>query len=364
MKKLISITLFSAVAIFFVAFSSHAQVKTVTSPTKYQTIQYPAKLKAQLPKTPEELKALMPKLPKPYQPPVPRLEVPPSVGKKVLIVLQENSGKLDYMPNSIPENEKAMIEAVIDTLAETFEDLKTSLQTVGKYDKVVLLTDNNCKRSKLLQNLVFYTKQGWTIDLLIMGHGNVEVLSLKDDYLTGRTQNNIGNIWTLLTDARRQGLSRLNLRLVYMCNCWGATTCNDWRAIGAKIAIGPQQVNVMPEPQITFFLHNWISGQKANEAARSSYDLSIPFYMLVYPPNSTVRFEKRRIQYICGAHWEPQGCVALSQRFGCWQPSYCTAVFEVPVGINLTPHPKIKGSVPIVDSTYDNLNKWTFHTVY
>ena len=49
MKKFVCIA--SLVAVFFIAISisTYAQMKTVTPPTKYQTVQYPAQLKAQLP---------------------------------------------------------------------------------------------------------------------------------------------------------------------------------------------------------------------------------------------------------------------------------------------------------------------------
>lgn len=62
MKKFIYIASLVAVVFIAISISTYAQLKTVTSPTKYQTVQYPAKLKAQLPKTPQELKARMPKL--------------------------------------------------------------------------------------------------------------------------------------------------------------------------------------------------------------------------------------------------------------------------------------------------------------
>jgi hypothetical protein len=348
-------------------------MNTVTSPTKFQTIQYPAQLKAQLPKTPLELKARMPKLQRKIFP-LPRQPLPPIVTKKVLIVLQENTGRLAYIPDSIPANERAMIEAVIDVLAETFEDLKASLQGYGKYNKVVLLTDNNCTRQKLLDNLVIYSIKGWTIDLLIMGHGNNDKLELKNrNYLYGEPKYASAppghrpktNIRSLKADALARGCNRINLRLVYMCNCWGSTTNDDWQAIGALHVIGPMGLNVMPEPQITFFFHNWLGGQTPQQAALNAYNGSIPFYMLIYPPTATVRFERKTIKYVCGAHWESQGCVLFGQRVGCWKPSYCTTVVEYPVGVNLQVNEKIVSSKPIwsVRKAISRQN-WTFQTIF
>ncbi|HFD87668.1 MAG TPA: hypothetical protein ENJ35_08330, partial [Gammaproteobacteria bacterium] len=62
---------------------------------------------------------------------------------KVLIVLQENSGRVPLPENVSPDLE-LLIFNVIDSLAETFEDLKSSLQAAGKYKFVVLLTDAAC----------------------------------------------------------------------------------------------------------------------------------------------------------------------------------------------------------------------------
>jgi hypothetical protein len=349
-KKSICIILLAVTLLFAMCLSCYAQSRIY----KYQPVQYPTRLRALLPKTPQELRARMPKLTRKVYPP-PKQALPPSVGKKVLIVLQENTGRLTYLPDSIPAHIKVMIETVIDTLAETFEDLKAGLQANGKYNKVVLLTDTNCTRSKLLENLVYYTKQGMTIDLLIMGHGGDNYLELHNHYhLTGQ------RIRDLLNDARNQGCQGINLRLVYMCNCWGSTTNDDWRAIGAKASVGPVGLNVMPEPQITFFLHNWLGGQKPWQAAINAYNGSVPFYSLVFPPTATVRYERVRKTYPCGTYWEPN-CYVFGVKTGCFKIAWCTADFEVPVGVDLHPHRDIVSSKPLVNPQNSS---WTFNTVY
>jgi hypothetical protein len=90
-----------------------------------------------------------------------------------MLTARSPSAPVDGTPAEI----QALVNAVVDRLAETFENLKSTLQANGKYNKVVLLTDVNCTRAKLLENLVFYTKQGMTIDLLILGHGSPNALN-------------------------------------------------------------------------------------------------------------------------------------------------------------------------------------------
>ena len=312
--------------------------------------------------TPERLKAIFPPLERKIYP-APTQPLPASYGQKVLIVLQENTGRLVYLPDGTPAEVQALVNAVVDRLAETFENLKSTLQANGKYNKVVLLTDVNCTRAKLLENLVFYTKQGMTIDLLILGHGSPNALTIYGrQYLTGQTSTNLGNIRTLLTDARAQGCQKLNLRLVYMCNCDGSTTNDDWIAIGALHSIGPKGLNYMPEPQITFFMNNWVGGQTPGTAATNAYNGSIPFFQLIFPPQPVVRWEKKPVTYPCGVTWDPN-CVVAGVRTGCPKTVYCTTYMDVAV-VTFQTDPKIVSSqpVPVMNSVIAG-QQWTFNTV-
>lgn len=219
------------------------------------------------------------------------------MAKKVLIVLQENSGEVT-LPLSVPSSLKPLITSVVDSLAETFEDIKTTLQASGKYYRVELLTDAACTRDRLLDELVKHTKNQRTIDLIVLGHGSTDRLILHDNEpLTGGRN---GNIRSLLSDARRQRCYSLNLRMVYMCNCYGSTLNDDWRAIGADVSIGSHQNDWMPEPMTTFFIHNWLSGQKAKNAAKNAYNATIPFYTPIYPPTTKITYKTITIKYPCG----------------------------------------------------------------
>jgi len=250
---------------------------------------------------------------------------------KALIVLQENSGRVE-LPDGLPPAMHDTIFGVIDGLAETFEDVKTTLQGAGRYDVVHLLTDNLCSRAQLLDKLVTETQRGRTIDLIVLGHGTSERLVLKRrPDLTGGPN---GNIRSLLTDAQSLGVNALKLRLVYMCNCYGSTLNDDWRAIGAKVSIGSKMNDYMPEPMTTFFVHNWLSGQRAMDAAKNAYQATIPFYALVYPPTTRVRYKTITITYPCPTLTDPLRT--------------CTRQVQVPDGVDLITNSKITETELIV----------------
>ena len=221
---------------------------------------------------------------------------------KSLIVLQENSGRVE-LPDGIPAGLRAVIFAVIDKLAETFEDIKTTLQAANRYDTVHLLTDNLCSRANLLNALLSETQKNRKIDLIVLGHGSNENLALKKrPNLTGGPG---GNVRTLLTDAQARGVNAFNLRMVYMCNCYGSTLNDDWCAIGATASVGSKMNDYMPEPMTTFFVHNWFSGQKVKDAARNAYQTTIPFYVAAYPPTVRTRCKKMKVPYPCPTLTDP-----------------------------------------------------------
>jgi hypothetical protein len=250
---------------------------------------------------------------------------------KALIVLQENTGQVPLDP-SVPTLIKQQITTLVDALAETFEDMKTTLQGAGKYDVVTLLTDAGCTRASLLDALVAETKKGRTIDLIVLGHGNTESLLLHGGAtLTGGAQ---GSLRSLLPDAKKKGVSSLKLRLVYMCNCYASTLNDDWLAIGAKAAVGSRQRDMMPEPMTTFFVHNWLSGQTAKNAANNAYAATIPFYTVVYPPTAKTKYKTQTTKYPCPTFSNPT--------------KMCTKTVQVPDGVSYTPHDYVKETELIV----------------
>jgi hypothetical protein len=198
--------------------------------------------------------------------------------KKVAIILQENSGA-SILDNFLPASLVPTAQSVIDGLAEQFETMKTKIQTSERYEKVINLSNTLCTKSNLLSNLINESVLGNTIDLYIYGHGNTDQLFLyNNQVLSG------AGIRALLTEARQQKGSTFNfrLRLVYMCNCLGSTCNDDWVAIGAKASVGSKYLNFMPEPQITYFINDFVNNNlPANVAAMNAWNASKPFWSLV-----------------------------------------------------------------------------------
>jgi len=254
------------------------------------------------------------------------------MSEKVLILLQENSGKIP-LPSSVPVTLESLIYSVLDSLAESTENVIRSLQAAGHYNYVVLLTDADCTREKLLFELVKQTKKGRVIDLIILGHGSSESLKLHNEYLTG---GNTGNIRSLSVDAEELGCASLNLRLVSMCNCYASSVNDDWLSIGAEVSVGATNNNYMPEPMMTFFIHNWISGMKAKEAAQKAYEASIPFFTVIYTPTIVPRFTTKTLTYPCGIEGFPP------------KIKHCSHDIRVPDGVDYIENSKIKDSKLIV----------------
>jgi hypothetical protein len=325
---------------------------TTQKPAPTGTVSWQPRVKADFPQNAQELKRLLQAFPvEQVTVPadfVPLPTLPPSTGQKILIILQENAGTSfdDSLPPDLDETLREMIHVIVDQLAETFEDMKNTLQCAGRYDTVVLLTDNNCKRSKLLESLVTYSKAGAMIDLMFLGHGGENSWQLKGESLTGGSD---GCVRTLLPDARAQGCAKLNLRMVYTCACWGSTLNDDWLAIGAKAAVGPKNKNYMPEPVTTFFMHKWFAGDKVSTCADRAWEESKPFYALVFPPDMTVVMGTEQVPYPC-VKWVVNGCTDpfTGNTFSCWKPTVCYKTVPKPIGVEFTDHQKIIDSKLVV----------------
>jgi len=218
---------------------------------------------------------------------------------RTLLLLQENSSGTSYMTDILPAGPiRAAADAIIDTFVENGEAAKFQALAAGKYQRFVNLSDANCTRARLLAELIKQSKDGFTVDLAVLGHGGPEALGLHNGgQLTGQTFQTLvlptgqrlqipvpGSIRTLLTDARNQEGANFTfkLRLVHMCNCFGGTTNDDWLAIGAKVSVGAPLINWMPEPMITFFWDDFVKNDKhVAKAAADSLAATRPIWSLV-----------------------------------------------------------------------------------
>jgi hypothetical protein len=267
-------------------------------------------------------------------------------GKKALIILQENTGTLSSLEQiNLPANVKTAIKATIDALAENFEDMKASLQASGRYDRVHLLTDVKCTRADLLNRLVQERKDGNVVDMVVLGHGLSNFLQLHgSERLTGGSG---GNIRSLLADARSRGAADLNnLRMVYMCNCFGSTVNDDWRAIGARASVGAADTNFMPEPTTTFFMNDWLSGKTVGQTAQGAFDGAKMFFLAIFPPVVVPKYKTVTEQYWCGDFPMP------------WTKT-CTRTRRVFDGYTVQDNPRVQRSRLIVSGnaniTFSNM---------
>lgn len=251
---------------------------------------------------------------------------------KVLILLQENSGKVP-LPSSVPSELESIIYSIIDSLVENTENVVRSLQGSIHYVSVILLTDADCTRDKLLNELVRQTKKGRIIDLIILGHGGDESLSLHNESLSGGTS---GSIRRLRSDAVNLGCSSINLRMVSMCNCVASSVNDDWLYVGADVSIGAKNNNYMPEPMMTFFIHNWLSGMKAKDAAKKAYEATIPFFSVIYLPTVTPRYRTQTIDFPCGLEGFPP------------RVKFCSQEVSIPDGVSYIENSKIGDSKLVV----------------
>ena len=142
--------------------------------------------------------------------------------------------------------------------------------------------------------------------------------------LTGGTT---GTIRALLPDAINRGVSAINLRMVYMCNCYASTFNDEWIAIGAKASVGSRLNDYMPEPMTTFFVQNWLNGQKVKDAAKNAYQATIPFYAVAYPPTTRVKYKTEKVRYPCPTRTNPF--------------KMCEKEQQVPDGVELVANSKI-----------------------
>lgn len=224
--------------------------------------------------------------------------------KKNLILLQENSGRVDFLNSISDKSVRNLVQTTIDGLAENFESIKTTLQLRGYYDEIINLTNRNCTKAKLLETMIEQSRNGNVFDLLVLGHGSPNKLHLHGEDMTA------SDIRNMLTQAQSRHTNfKFNLRLVYMCNCFSGTLLDDWLHIGAKVALGCDNVNYMPEPQTTYFFDDFVKkNYTVTEANRRSYETSNSIWNLVglsqscrtssklrVSGNGSLKFEGRRL---------------------------------------------------------------------
>ena len=229
---------------------------------------------------------------------------------RTLILLQENSSGKSYLENT--KADTSAIDRIIDAAVELGETAKFRSLAQGKYQRFVDLTDTRCTRENLLCELIKQSKEGFVTDLAVLGHGNTDVLGLNGggslvgsptfSQFDSNLRRDPRHIRNLLADARvRENNPNFNfkLRLVHMCNCFGATVNDDWLAIGAKTAVGAPLMDWMPEPMNSFFWDDFVKKDRTTSkaaadslaATRVVYTV-IPDYHVVDPESNLNRLDE------------------------------------------------------------------------
>ncbi len=105
-----------------------------------------------------------------------------------------------------------------------------------------------------------------TVDLLLLVHGLEGCLVgfQGREYLGPET-------FQALERLRRDGPGRLDLRIVYGVNCFGASLATAWLDLGAQAVAGAVGVNWFPEPSLHRFLGAWTAGAPFSRAVEAGY---------------------------------------------------------------------------------------------
>ena len=103
--------------------------------------------------------------------------------------------------------------------------------------------------ANLAATLESLADQGYTIDLFVFSHGWPDEFKgthgsfNETDYITSDDIRKLARPGSSYT-----GYASLPIRIVYQMNCYGSTLNDDWRAIGATVAMGPQWINFKVKP--------------------------------------------------------------------------------------------------------------------
>lgn len=179
--------------------------------------------------------------------------------RQALVVFLENVGHI----HGVPLPKWAM--GVIDFVTEEYA--KVMLRIMGAYrhyDRVVLLEDQDATGPQLVAALKTASRDH-VVDIMLLVHGHEQCLvGYRGEELVG------AETFEPLLREYQQDPTLLNLRMVYGVNCFGASLAPVWLKLGAKVTNGALGVNWLPEPSITIFLYQWLSGKSFSESVQIS----------------------------------------------------------------------------------------------
>jgi hypothetical protein len=111
--------------------------------------------------------------------------------------------------------------------------------------------------------LVRLANEGYIIDIFINAHGDI-----GEFHASGGTHNATPSRITaqMIRDLpAAAGLSCLPIRMVYQTQCYASSLNPEWKAIGAKIAVGARHIQFYPN-QFGNFVNDWNRGKTVGES--------------------------------------------------------------------------------------------------
>lgn len=215
---------------------------------------------------------------------------PPPLG---LVVFLENIGHISGL--TLPP----WLMNVIDFVAEEYTKIMLRLQGIHRrYDRVWILEDTRATGPDLRANLIGASRTH-RVDVLVLSHG-------MPDEILGYKGLRIGcETFDPLIAEYQENPALLNLRVVWQMNCYGMSMAETWRNLGAIGVNGSIGVNWLPEPAMSFFLHDWMHGYSYSEAVARSSTRAQAWWSRIYKPTPERQLNQRlqsSRQVVMGSH--------------------------------------------------------------
>lgn len=210
-----------------------------------------------------------------------------SADQRALVILIENGGidlgipaladkLLSVLPGAsmLPESARTKLITFLHDTIKSFTDtlLESAELALNRYSSaapehfgnVTVLRNGTATYEELKSKLFSLSKEGKVIDILILTHGNSDLIAANGD-ITGAK----------IRQMRADYGKPLSIRSVYMMNCVGSSLNQAWIDAGAKVSSGAIRNNYLPEPTTFFFWQNWKAGQNFETAVTSAYRKTI-----------------------------------------------------------------------------------------
>ncbi len=135
------------------------------------------------------------------------------------------------------------------------------------YDKVVILQDGDFRTSTIRTKLAELARD-YEVDVHVLSHGS-------EDGVGPSSRVTAQDIRALRT------VANLDIRAVYQMNCFGSELNGAWRAAGADVVNGADDINYLSLTYAPYLLR-WVAGQTFTSALDGSIDDLRAMYEMVF----------------------------------------------------------------------------------